>query len=246
MSSKTALWRTNRITVRCVGEFDSSPWKEEIERLWEAELHRRPSLFNGTMLNFLRHDAESQIQSYDNITVETYFMEYKVFIAKQCNPNLPFSVMPTGVSGMTICHEDGINYVVFAHRSKSVVQHPGALELVPSGNMSHPRSALVEANVPFHNYLREEYCEEFGLPESTILTMQDIAVVFDESVETYDMACVIHTSATCEEIRRGIERGDEYHSLAFVPVGEAKEFVEKNRQNIVPTSARLIYAYIAS
>jgi hypothetical protein len=251
------LWRTNHITVRCQSEFDSRPWHEEIGRIWSEELVVRPKLFNGTFLSVVSHDAANQDitgSSGDNspraITVETCLMEYRTFLAKQRNPALPFVIQPIGVSGITICQEGGVEYLVFARRSDDVMQYPGALELVPSGNMSHPRAALgVDENVPFRHYLKQEFHEELGLDVSTITSLDDIALVFDKPSSTFDVACIIRTSASREDILQGVARGDEYGEVVFVPRGEAEDFVwqcQREEIRMVPVSARLVSAYLAS
>ncbi len=207
-----------------------------IDKLWKDILQKRGGLFNGQLLEFA-----SVNKNGDNIHLSGNFIEYKQFIADKKQPELKLNIKPVGVSGIIIAKEDGIDYAVFARRTKEVTDYPNFLELVPSGSIDR-EFLLKNGDIDYRSKILSEFSEETGLPKNYVKQISGFALVLDASKNIYDICCTILVKKDRATITKYFHKSKEYKNFQFVPLKDLYTFIEET-DSIVPTSIALIKAY---
>lgn len=206
-----------------------------INNVWEEALKTK-KLFNGSIFIF------SDLQKEDTTKVSGFFAEYKEFFACRKKPGLNLNLSPIAVSGIIIINDLGKRYAVFGKR-KGTIQYPESLELIPSGGLER-EFALENGEMNYKGQLIKEFEEETCLDRKHISSVTTLGLVHDEKEDTYDICSQIDCALDRETFKISFKNSEEYNELFFIEIGNLKEFVEKNRANLVPTSEALIELYL--
>jgi len=212
--------------------------EERVNQIWESfQAENGGKLFNDKLFCFAGSDICGS-----TMEIRGVLTEYKNFIAQRKQPHLNLDIKPVGVSGITLCTENGIKYAVFARRAESVTEYPGFLELVPSGSIN---GEFVDTAgvIEYKAQLALELFEETGITGSFVKGVQDFAFILDGNHSVYDICCEIELSIDIDSVLKKISGSEEYHEPIFVPVDELQSYIKGDRGSIIPTSRALIEAY---
>ena len=214
--------------------------KDDVERIWQAEVDKNDKLFNGLFLNY--HSIE---KSEDAVEAFGHFVEYKNFIAQRLESGLDLNIKPIGVSGLSVFEDAGEEYVLLAKRSKDVTQYPGCLELVPSGTID---GQFMKENgvVDYQAQLENEFYEETGLPKGSVIDVKGFALILDTQDSVYDVCCKVTFKADSKNIIDGMKLSGEYNEPQCVALNDLSDFVRENKDGIIPCSRAVIEAYAQS
>lgn len=216
MSDAELLWRGE---VELVVEEGPVPipaeLEERIEVIWTAELARRPSVVDGTVLT---------VERVVSGRVVAKRCPYKVFVARERDPDIRRSlrIRALGVSGVVVT-EDG--RVVVGRRAETVTEYPGAWELVPSGGIAESATPLAA--------LLAELQEEVGIGDDEVADVEAIGLIHDHAQDGFDICFLLRVVGDAAP-------SGEYGQLALVSPGEARELLA--RGPAVPTSRVLLEA----
>lgn len=205
---------------------------KKIEIIWQKELSKKPTLFNGELFTFIDVD-----KSKKPITVKGKFVQYKIFLASRVDPTIGIKLQPVGVSGVIIIKENMIEYVLFSTRSTNVTDYANYFELVPSGNID--KKSRMNLIIDYKSILANEFVEETGLSRTKISGIEYLCFVYDKIKQIYDVCCILETTATRNELIKSFKLINEYKDPQFIPVSNLANFVKKNNL-IVPTSLAII------
>ena len=227
--------------VRLAWESPDATFSPEHEHLvaqtWRDALERQPTLFDGRVLVTPKH----RVDENGDISVSGRFSRYRYVLAQR---HADLGIQTIGVTGISIVAEDGVSYALVGRRSLDVTDYPGRLELVPSGGVAD-KFAKPDHEVDYAGQIAEEFVEETGLAASAIASILGFALLFDESAQTFDIACRITLKP---EIDRGavaaaFAGAREYDGDAqFVPLAELNAFAAQHHEALVPASITLIEA----
>lgn len=212
--------------------------EEMVNQIWESvQAENGGRLFNDKLFCFAEFDICSGA-----IDIRGVFTEYKNFIAQRRQPHLNPDIKPVGVSGITLCTENGVKYAIFARRAESVTEYPGFLELVPSGSIND-KFVDTSGVVDYKAQLALELFEETGITGCFVKGVQDFAFIFNSNHSVYDICCELELSIDIDSVLKKISGSGEYQEPLFVPVDELQSYINGDNCSIVPTSRALIEAY---
>jgi hypothetical protein len=198
-----------------------------IEQIWAAEQARRGGrLHNGTMLSFVRNDADCL---YARRT------DYRHFIAQRREPRLfaELQLRTLAVSGLARSPLE----LLLGRRSGKVTQDAGRWELVPSGGLSPSAggSDVASAAMVFEQcYVELE--EETGIPRSSVDSAQAFALVEDPEAHVID----IGVELSMRDFLATGEASTEYERLLPVPIDAIADFCRDH--DVIPVSRALLEA----
>jgi len=214
------------------------PYKDKIEKIWKKTCQQKDiEFYNDKVLvfnNFSKNNHKTVINGS--------FIDYKFIIADRNDSSLKFSIYQIGVSGMIIIKEKNEKYVLFSTRSSKINEYPGYLELVPSGNMDKSCKRN-DGTVDFKSKLINEFEEETGLSSTNINEIKTLCLVMDSINRVYDVCCWIDVNMSRNNVLAGFKKVSEYENPKLVKFNELSNFVEANRQKIIPTSLAIIQCY---
>lgn len=213
--------------------------RADIQRIWDEENRKSGGMYyNEKTLVFSRIEKE-----HEHLTVYGCYVGYRNYLAQQRNPDLGLGIAPVGVSGIVIVGESGSGPVVFARRAENTSTYPGCYELVPAGNID-TQFCDEAGNIDYRSMLMTEFEEEVGKKARDYITeVTDFALIFDRRKNIYDICCRIVFAGGRDIIEESIGRSDEYMNAVFVPPAEIPEFLEANKNRIVPTTVGLAELY---
>ncbi len=192
---------------------------ERVEEVWAAERVRRPEVTNGSLV---------AVERIDGGTVHGRLVEYRVFLARQRDPELHrlLPLRAIGVSGVVVFADGN---VLLGRRRNGVTEYPGAWELVPSGSIDGEavRSGAVE---PLEVLLRE-LAEEAHIDRDAVSSGTPLGIVHDRLQDGFDICYELHVRGDAGDYE--LESG-EYTQLAALPAPEAESIL--GGPDAVPTS----------
>lgn len=168
-----------------------------IDRIWEAELRRRPEIFDGTILAVLSRDEE-------RITAGP--IPYRRLLARVREPALRpvLDLLPLAVTGIVLCR-DGL---VLGLRGGRLTQDPGRWEYAPSGSVD--ASALEpDGRIDAAGLVQRELHEELGVPPSLVRQCRLLALAWDQSFPVLDLVYGIRVDIGRDELLAGVPTGAE-------------------------------------
>jgi hypothetical protein len=208
-----------------------------VDGLWEsARVESDGHLFNGTFLNFMGLEF-----GRDGWTVHAQFEEYKYLIAQRRQRDLELGITPIGTSGVCFVED----HVCFARRADHMTYYPGWLELAPSGTIDKA-FAREDRTVDVTSKLLDEFEEEARLEREWVVSCEMIGLVLDVPDNNYDICFELHLHCTKQALIDGLSVPGEYHSPVLVERTNLNEFVESNKQHIIPTSLAIVELLSAS
>ena len=211
---------------------------QTINDIWNEEFEKNRSIFNDQVLCFTNFFKKA-----NDVHVNVFFTDYRNVIAERKLPTLQLNIRQVGVSGLTIVHENKQKYVIFALRSKNNMEYPEYLELVPSGNID--KSVLQnEDSVNYIQKLKEEFVEETGTFTGNIKKVYSFCLVYDKIHQVFDVGCIIELEYTLTDLINNFQKVNEYSNPMFVKEIELNEFINNNKEKIVPTSLALLECYL--
>lgn len=181
-----------------------------IERLWQQERLKSPSLFEG------------QIFSATSLTpslLKGEWIPYRYLLAL---PSLTPKILPTAVNGIT---RRG-SRVLFALRSASLLNDPGYWEIAPSGGV-----APVEGRVDLKRSLLKELLEETSIEEREIVETTFFLAIQTNILELFALidlkegADLHHTTG-------------EYCDFLWVEQADLSSFIKTHR--VLPLSCAIV------
>ena len=206
-----------------------------IEELWKEAIRVR-SLHNGGLLAFY-----SSFYTHGHLEVCAYVSDYKEFMAGREDRAIRFGIRPVAVSGVLVVRDaNEVLYVVFARR-KEVTQLPGYVELVPSGGID-PVEVGTAGSVAYDKQILAELSEEVGISADLVSAVRGFVLVYDPQERVYDIGCRVELSIRKEEFQKLAKLSEEYEGLICVPYNELNEFINSNREVVVPTSLAILAA----
>jgi len=208
--------------------------RKNIEKFWQKSKQENNKIFNGDVLSFVNFSIQN-----DEIIVNCTFRKFVDVLMSRKMPQLGFQIKPIGVSGLLLINDNNKNYVLFSTRSLDVSEYPGYLELVPSGHIDK-KTPKKDGLIDYLAKLRDEFVEETGLSSNLINEMKSICLIFDRTIDVFDVCCLIKINMSKEKIFNAFKKITEYNNPEFVLIQDLNNFLEKNKQKIVPTSVGII------
>ena len=205
--------------------------ESEVEMLWRAEQERRgESLFNGNILSAVEITQAGILGRV---------AEYRHLVAQRARPQLfdYLQVRPVAVSGLLQC-ADGI---VFGRRARTVTQHPGLWELVPSGGLD--TSKVSESGViDYRAQLLTELLEELGINANSVSSIRPFSLVEDSGSHVIDIGIALASQLSAAQVLRAHREAKtkEYAELRVLSVDEVDCFVRFEASQLVGVSTVLI------
>ena len=212
---------------------------DKLDQIWKKIcIQKNNKLFNGKVLIFL-----GSFKQNDRLIVKAGFVDYKIVISSRLEPSLGLKIKQIGVSGITLLHDDGDDYILFSTRSSETTEYQNFLELVPSGNIDE--SAL-ESNgtINFSTKLVDEFVEETGLKKSSIQEINPFCFVLDKKNQVYDVCCKINIIGSKSNMIKNFKNVSEYKNPEFIPLISLQKFIDNNYEKIVPTSLAILSVFI--
>lgn len=200
--------------------------KDQIERLWDQELIRtNGKIFNGKLLS---------ATSFQNDQLIGHFVEYKNYLAQARNPSLSkiLNIQPICVCSYTVAGND----VLIGKRSDFVTDYRNFYELVPAGGIDP--SSISNNTVDIIQQLKVELKEEAGILESMILNISPKHLIIYPETNSYEICSYVQIDPSIKNMK--LARDEEYTELLWIPKHDLTQFVEKNRDKIIPLSLQLI------
>ncbi|MBB64810.1 MAG: hypothetical protein CMO81_07070 [Waddliaceae bacterium] len=179
--------------------------EEKVEAIWQAALSRSDGhLFNAPCLIYKEWNGTSLIGSW---------LDYKYYFSSQIDKSLAkdLNLQAISVSGITV--NDG-KYLI-GKRSKSVTQHPGAWEFVPSGGID--ASASKETTIDYQGQIIKELYEETGINSTFIEKIEPVFLQHVEEDAIWEICVLIHL---CEEV---VIKSCEHEDLKWCSEKEVKK-----------------------
>lgn len=213
-------------------DFDHSPknldaeTQNVIENIWEKELIRtQGKLFNGNLFS---------ADNFDGIQLYGHFVEYKHFLAQVREPQLfeLLAIKPVCVCGYTV----DCDHILIGKRSDYVTEFQNYYELVPAGGID--TSAIHNDKIDIIKQLYTELKEEAGIEVSMVKKITPSFLVKYSDVQPFEICSKIELH---DSTRDALGKHDEeYTELIWIKKNKIREFVEKNREGIIPLSVHLI------
>lgn len=209
-----------------------------IEEVWSEECKNKHGLFNDDVLSFIDVKKENT-----DIIVNAKFTEYKNILASRKKPELGLSIRQIGVSGITLVEENQKKFILFSTRSHDITEYPEYIELVPSGNID--KSVLqTDGTVDCIAKLKGEFSEETGLSIEYIKKIKSICLVYDKNNQIFDVGCLIELNMDRNTILESFTKVNEYKNPELIPIRDLPNFINKNKERLVPTSLALLECFL--
>ena len=186
-----------------------------IAAIWNVEKDRRGDrLSNGRVYSLL--DLRP-----DRLLIQP--AEYRHVLARRRVPELGLTIRPLAVTGLLLC-ADGL---VLGRRGQGVTSDAGLWEPAPAGGLAQPDPVA---------QVLEEMREEVGLDPARIERVHACGLAEDTESGVVDILFRLHTLATEAEVRAAhtARATDEYAELAIVPPEKIGEFLQENRNRLLP------------
>jgi len=177
------------VVVDSAGSKLSPDLDRRVEEIWQEEAGRRSGLTNGQILCASRVDKG---------VVTGHFVDYRVFIARERDPELRrlLAIEPVGVSGVVLIPGGS---VVVGKRASHVTQHPGRWELIPSGGLDEEPGS--DGRVNALATLLRELEEELGVTPEHVAEVHPIGLLRDSRDDGYDICFELVLSPNVEPPR---------------------------------------------
>ncbi len=212
---------------------------DKLDQIWKKIcIQKNNKLFDGKVLSFI-----DSFKHNNKLIVKAGFVDYKIVTSSRFEPSLGLKIKQIGVSGITLIHDNGDDYILFSTRSSETTEYPNFLELVPSGNIDE--SAL-ESNgtINFSTKLIDEFVEETGLGKSSIQKINPFCFVLDKKNQVYDVCCKINIISSKSNIIKNFKNISEYENPEFISLISLQKFIDNNYEKIVPTSLAILSVFI--
>lgn len=196
--------------------------KEEVDLIWEAAKKQNPSLHNGKIICYDSHQVANS-----ELTIKYFESEYKFFLAKQRNTELPLHIKPLAVSGVIL----DINGKTLLSIRNRVTEYSGYYEFVPSGGL-RSESSEAKRNI-LALQIMEELEEETLIPREWVDRIDPFALVYDTQHQVYDLCLKIHIKRSLEG-NLDLLRGEEYSNWKVIDFSDLPSFFKDHL--VVPTS----------
>ena len=200
---------------------------QEVEIFWNLEIKNKPHLFNRKAFCFKNLTIEK-----NTAIISGNFIDYKIIIADRKLKSL--NLFQVGVSGICITNESEPR-ILFSKRGKSTTEYSDFWELAPSGNLD--TSVLGDdSTISYKDQLISEFLEETNLSSDVISKITPFCLIRDNHNHVYDICCKIEL-----DLHSKIHfSNSEYISSILVSYSDLPNFIQKNSQNIVPTSLGIL------
>lgn len=207
----------------------------EIDRIWEAELRRRPEIFDGTILTVLARD-EGRISAGP--------IPYRRLLAQVREPALApvLDLLPLAVTGIVLCR-DGL---VLGLRGGRLTQDPGRWEYAPSGSVD--ASALEQdGRIDAAGLVKRELHEELGVPPSLVRECRLLALAWDQSYPVLDLVYGIRADIGRDRLLAGLPTGAaaEHDRIAVVAPARLADFLAAEGERAAGPTLALVPTALA-
>ncbi len=192
-----------------------------VDEVFENARKKKP-LFNGTLVC---------VKNFTPQHITSYTISFKEFLASY---QLGYNRIhhPLAVSGW-IKHRGNL---LFGVRSEKVLFSPLKLELVPSGGIDE--SAIEGQNINFEYALLNEFEQETGMFIDDIIEIRPELMVLCNEKNIFDICMSItlddENDVQCDH------SNDEYKEFLWVPLKDLKNFVNRNKSKLHPTTLAII------
>ncbi len=206
-----------------------------VARAWATLCAENPRLFAGPMLSVTLLEAVGPARARIICRPDTYDR-------LAVRPGVDTGVRLLAVTGLLF---DPDGRLLLAQRSLDVHAYPGHWEVAPAGGVEplEPGRALTLTSLC--DQLQTEFVEEFGLGGDTppLPPAQCVAIVRDD--RTFSDDIVFRVELLAEHVQ-AIEQGRslaaqwEYDRLNWLSREDARTFVARNRESIIPPTLALL------
>ncbi|RZD42728.1 MAG: hypothetical protein CXT78_09045 [Thaumarchaeota archaeon] len=235
ISPQHEIIKTNscKITIKSSKHRFSPQIQKKIDKTWSTlQKNRVVKLSNDKVLVIKSISITKQV-SY----ILGEFVDYKNVITNKINSKINLNFKQIGVSGIILFKNNNSYYTIFAKRNKNTTEYPNFLELVPSGHINEKLNP--EKNLNFNLNLTNEFIEETGLNSKIIKKISFLCIIKDKKNCVTDICSIIELNSNKKFILRNF-KSSEYSKPLFVPISLLPKFIEKNHNNIVPTSIGIL------
>lgn len=199
---------------------------DRIDRIWFQMLESNPAsnIFDGKVL--------CVVQASGNELV-CRAVPYRFFYAQRIDPALRqrLNLRAAAVSGITFIG----NAVVMGRRSRALTQYPNCFELVPSGSIDGD-FVQPDGTINYRQQLAHELAEELKPEHKGSMSIQSLALLYDDAEATIDLCCRIDLPDDTV-IPKSTK---EYTELLKLSHEDLKDFVRNHQGEIVPVTTELL------
>lgn len=195
-----------------------------VDQIWNSEKKKKGDvLFNGKILS---------IEAVNSQLLTGRFVSYKMYVAQALRKDLKdrLGICPLGVSGVVIKG----NKVLIGKRSSWVTRYSGFYECAPSGSLD--TNFVHEKEIDFLSQLKAELFEETGMVLNSSEHFTPFALIQDPKLPIADLCAFV-----CLLEDHEFQVSQEYPELFWLSMEDLQEFVEKNKERMVPTTLAILH-----
>ncbi len=200
-----------------------------IERIWGERLKAKVRLYNGSMLQYLRHGAQSA-----ELAIDTTDMSYKEFVAprdtefqKQFAGKVNW--VPLSV-GTTLQGADGS--LILGQRRSDLDNYPGMMSSF-AGWVDPTQDYSLEGPDLFQAVIRELE-EEGNIGRRNIRHITCLGLLEPDNRTFVYVAFHIVSNLRSQEIMSLAVDSDEFETLTSVDMGSVRQFLKSKREQMTP------------
>lgn len=206
-----------------------APYHKAVSEIWEAELKRRSgNLYEGQLFRLSGWKITEA-----GLTLCGHFAPYSYFLARYCDPTLPYDFRPISVTGICLAHGKAL----LAKRG-NVTQYPGCWELVPSGGLE-PEVVLQQGGIiHVEAQLLAELTEETGISASQVEQVIPLGLILNDESGVFCLAFALLFQTLPNHESHATHA--EYDNMVWVPNEELDKYFGAGKTDFVPVSKALI------